>query len=124
MLGMLALVPQTTLLYEMVPLLLIPRTWREMLVLVGLSLVTGALALQTDPSHHLTAAIVQLWPVFLLLVYLPCLYLVLRRENSWGNSQAPLPKWRWGTAPEVDRPVTRPDTVDQRRSVDQTDEGA
>jgi hypothetical protein len=128
MLGMLALVPQTTLLYEMVPLLLIPRTWRQMLLLVGLSLVTGVFALQTDPSHHLTVAIVQLWPVFLLLVYLPCLYLVLRRENSWGNSQPLIPSWRGATAPDVDRPDTRPDTrldtVDQRRSVDQTDEGA
>ena len=82
MLGVLALVPQTTLPYEMVPLLLIPRTSREMLVLVGLSLVAGAFTLQTDPRHHLTAAILQLWPVFLLLVYLPCLYLVLRRENA------------------------------------------
>ena len=94
MLGVLALVPQTTMLYEMVPLLLIPRTSREMLVLAGLSLVAGAFALQTDPSHHLTAAIVQLWPVFLLLVYLPCLYLILRRENgragriilTWGDT--------------------------------------
>jgi hypothetical protein len=81
MLGVLALVPQTTLLYEMVPLLLIPRTSREMLLLVALSIVTGVFALQTDPSHHLTAAITSLWPVFLLLVYLPCVGLVLMRPN-------------------------------------------
>jgi hypothetical protein len=87
MLGVLALVPQTTLLYEMVPLLLIPRTWREMLLLVGLSLIVGVLALQQDPSHHLTAAITTLWPVFLLLIYLPCLILVLRRENVWDTGQ-------------------------------------
>ena len=83
MLGMLALVPQTTLLYEMVPLLLIPRTWREMLVLVGLSLIAGAFALRLDASHHLTAAITTLWPVALALIYLPCLFLVLRRDNIW-----------------------------------------
>jgi hypothetical protein len=82
MLGVLALVPHTTLLYEMVPLLLIPRTWREMLALVALSLVAGAFAVQADPSHHLTAAIETLWPIFLLLIYLPCLFLVLRRENE------------------------------------------
>jgi hypothetical protein len=86
MLGVLALVPQTTLLYEMVPLLLIPRTWREMLVLVGLSLIAGVFALRVDPSHHLTAAITTLWPVFLLLLYLPCLFLVLRRDNAWETS--------------------------------------
>jgi hypothetical protein len=82
MLGVLALVPQTTLLYEMVPLLLIPQTWREMLMLVGLSLVAGVFALQQDPSHHLTVAISTLWPVFLILVYVPCLILVLRRKNG------------------------------------------
>ncbi len=87
MLGMLALVPQTTLLYEMVPLLLIPRTRREMLVLVGLSLIAGVFALQVDPSHHLTVAITTLWPVFLVLVYLPSLFLVLRRENTWETPQ-------------------------------------
>jgi hypothetical protein len=81
MLGVLALVPQTTLLYEMVPLLVIPQTWREMLVLVGFSIVTGVFAFQADPSHHLTAAITSLWPIFLTLGYLPCLYLVLRRDN-------------------------------------------
>jgi hypothetical protein len=89
MLGVLALVPQTTLLYEMVPLLLIPRTLREMLILVGLSLIAGAFAIQADPSHHLTAAIGTLWPVFLLLVYLPCLVLVLRRDNELETIQAP-----------------------------------
>ncbi len=82
MLGVLALVPQTTLLYEMVPLLLIPQTWREMLMLVSLSLVAGVFALQQDPSHHLTVAISTLWPVFLILVYVPCLFLVLRRKNG------------------------------------------
>jgi hypothetical protein len=91
MLGVLALVPQTTLLYEMVPLLLIPRTWREMSVLVGLSIVAGAFAFQADPSHHLTAAIVSLWPVFLVLVYLPCVGLVLMRENrlEYPGKRAP-----------------------------------
>jgi hypothetical protein len=89
MLGMLALVPQTTLLYEMVPLLLIPRTRREMLVLVGLSLIAGGFALRLDPGHHLTAAITTLWPVALTLIYLPSLLLVLRRENVWGPAQFP-----------------------------------
>jgi hypothetical protein len=87
MLGVLALVPQTTLLYEMVPLLLIPQTWREMLAICGLSLVAGAFMLRTDPSHHLTSSILTLWPAFLLLAYLPCLFLVLRRPNA--GSPAP-----------------------------------
>ena len=89
MLGVLALVPQTTLLYEMVPLLLIPRTSRQMLTLVGLSIVTAAvvLSLPGDPAHRLTATIATRWPVFLVLVYLPCLFLVLKRENGGTKGQ-------------------------------------
>jgi hypothetical protein len=105
MLGVLALVPQTTLLYEMVPLLLIPRTRREMVVIVGLSIVAGAFAFQADPSHHLTAAITGLWPVFLLLSYLPCVCLVLMRENvsNTPNEEQPMttpshPTWAYRPA--------------------------
>jgi len=93
MLGVFALVPQTALLYEMVPLLLIPHTWREMLMLVGLSIVAGVFAFREDPSHHLSLAIVTLWPIFLLVVYLPCLFLILRRENASEDTHFPQ-QWR------------------------------
>jgi hypothetical protein len=81
MLAALAVVPQTSLLYEMVPLLLIPRNSRQMALVVGLSMVAGIFAWHTDPSHKLSEAIQDLWLPCLLLCYLPCLYLVLRRAN-------------------------------------------
>jgi hypothetical protein len=82
MLAVLAVVPQTSLLYEMVPLLLIPRNSRQMALIVGLSIVTGVFAWQTDPSHRLSEAVQTLWLPSLALCYLPCLYLVLRRANT------------------------------------------
>jgi len=91
MLAVLAIVPQTSLLYEMVPLLLIPRNTWQMALIVGLSIVTGVFAWQTDPSHKLSEAVQSLWLPTLALCYLPCLYLVLRRPNTSmdGNEQAP-----------------------------------
>ena len=81
MLAALAVMPQTSLLYEMVPLLLIPRNSRQMALVVGLSIVAGIFAWQTDPSHKLSEAVQTLWLPCLVLCYLPCLYLVLRRTN-------------------------------------------
>jgi SAM-dependent methyltransferase len=81
MLAALAVIPQTSLLYEMVPLLLIPRNSRQMAAIVALSAVAGAFAWQTDPSHKLSEAVQTLWLPSLVLCYLPCLYLVLRRAN-------------------------------------------
>jgi hypothetical protein len=81
MLAALAVVPQTSLLYEMVPLLLIPRSSRQMALVVGLSIVAGTFAWETDPSHKLSEAVQSLWLPCLVLCYLPCLYLVLRRTN-------------------------------------------
>jgi len=82
MLAVLAVVPQTSLLYEMVPLLLIPRNSRQMTLIVGLSIVAGAFAWHTDPSHRLSAAVQTLWLPSFALCYLPSLYLVLRRTNT------------------------------------------
>ena len=81
LIGMLALIPHTTSLYEMLPLLLLARTWRELAGLVGL----GWLAYYgiynytprnpSDVPHNL---LVQ-WPYILSLCYLPVLALVLWR---------------------------------------------
>jgi hypothetical protein len=88
MLAVLALVPQTSLLYEMVPLLLIPRNSRQMAVIVGLSMAAGVFAWRTDPSHRLSEAVQTLWLPSLALCYLPCLYLVLRRSNTTRNESS------------------------------------
>jgi hypothetical protein len=82
LLGLLALVPQTTLIYDMVPLLLIPRTWREMATLVAFSIVAFFAAgdlrpipLDTTDFPVLTA---NYWPFWFLGGYLPALVMLLR----------------------------------------------
>lgn len=90
MLGSLALLPHTTNLYEMVPLLLIPRRPWEL----------AALWLGTAAAHTLTvlppatkdapavaaAFLAANWATYLWLCYLPALLLVLR---SWELSKEP-----------------------------------
>jgi hypothetical protein len=81
LIGALALIPHTTSLYEMLPLLLLARTWRELAALVGLGWVayygiyTHTPRSPADVPHNL---LVQ-WPYILSLCYLPALALVLWR---------------------------------------------
>ena len=79
----------------MVPLLLIPRNSRQMALIVGLSIVAGVFAWQTDPSHRLSEAVQTLWLPSLALCYLPCLYLVLRRANTSLDESAQACHHRW-----------------------------
>lgn len=90
MLGLLALVPHTTGLYEQLPLLLIPQTKRSFAVLMGLSyLAAFCVTFVVDYDNvqpRVGALMVQQmlalqWPFFLILVYLPALYLVLRPQT-------------------------------------------
>jgi hypothetical protein len=81
LLAVLASVPHTTLLYEAVPLFLIPQTWPEAWVLWGgtfLALIghqrTGPYASQLAWVHA-----AGLW--LLVCGYLPCLVMILRRPN-------------------------------------------
>lgn len=78
----LAVVPQTAMAYELLPLFLIPRTGREMALLVVLSQVAFALAVTIpgiDPAQDLAGTLNSQWPVWLAGSYLPALVLVLRR---------------------------------------------
>jgi hypothetical protein len=80
-----ALLPQTTLPYELVPLALIPANRRQMLVyLVGswisVAAATGVLKLPGG-AQWLAGG----WPVTLCAGYLPMLYLVLRRPGAKGG---------------------------------------
>jgi hypothetical protein len=79
--AVLACVPQTPLLYETVPLFMVPRTFWQAATLVGLSYA----------SHHLSVWIAPLVQVerfeisgqlAVLLLYLPCTLMVLRRPNE------------------------------------------
>jgi hypothetical protein len=82
---MLAITPHTTGIYEQLPLLLIPQTKRTFAMLMGLCYLAAILvytvidyeAAPTVPlrvQHGLTLQ----WPYFLVLVWLPALFMVLR----------------------------------------------
>lgn len=83
LLGALALVPQTTVLYETLPLFLIPATPREGYALALASWIAAFAQDWAVPpgSVSLTASIAARWPIVAVLVWLPALVLVLRRPN-------------------------------------------
>jgi hypothetical protein len=88
LLGTLALVPQTTFYYEMVPLLLIPRTPRQMIALVLLTRLAYHLQpfiSPLPPRIGFTAVLTRLWPFCLVLIYIPALLMVLYRPNQGGT---------------------------------------
>lgn len=82
LLAALACVPQTPVLYEVVPLFLLVNTFREGTLLVVLTALAGRIvavaAAGTD--YHSWMAISGQWMVW--LVYLPCTAMVLRRPNQ------------------------------------------
>jgi hypothetical protein len=104
MLGVLALVPQTTMVYEMLPLFLIPRTLREMAALTLLTQIAFAAAFSLRPGanyEHLPDMLNAHWPFWLVLVYLPALVLVIRRSDSPESPAAEAtaePSFRAGNA--------------------------
>jgi hypothetical protein len=81
LLTLLACVPQTTALYETVPLFLIPHTRWEGYGLACLSYVAafaGAVLVPRTAEMSLEDTIVGRWPFVLVCVYLPVLLMVLR----------------------------------------------
>jgi hypothetical protein len=82
MLGVLSLIPHTTGLYELLPLLLIPRTKRAFAGLMALSYLAAVLVYtQNTFVHTLAETLDKQWPYFLVLVYLPALVMVLWPES-------------------------------------------
>jgi hypothetical protein len=77
-----AFIPQTTLLFELVPLALIPANRLEMIVYVAGSWIAFIVADQLHLSQSMSAWAAVGWPVTLCAVYVPMLYLVLRRPKS------------------------------------------
>jgi hypothetical protein len=83
MLGVLALVPHTTSVYEQLPLFLAPQTRRSFATLLGLSYLATAIAYVKFPFHDSVSGTLEArWPYFLVLVWLPALYMVLRTPVS------------------------------------------
>ena len=101
----LACVPMTLAAYETVPLFLVPRSFWEAALLVGLSYAQHYLALSLAPvpwTHASMTAVTG--EMFVLLLYLPATVMVLRRPNT-GPAPAWLekrivgwPTWLQGTA--------------------------
>lgn len=78
----LAVIPQNTLPHELVPLVLIPGNMVEMAVYVVGSWVAVALtAVAMEQATSLSGLVSDVWPVLLLSVYLPALYMVLRNKR-------------------------------------------
>jgi hypothetical protein len=79
-----SLVPQTSLPYELVPLMLIPRNIVEMgIFVVGSWLTLAAVGAGVD-RYMLATVVEKAWPVMLTTVYLPMLYLVLKPRPDLG----------------------------------------
>ncbi len=77
-----AFVPQTALPYELVPLVLIPASLTEMGILVVASWIPVAVAAGwLGLSHSIAGWTPTSWTASLGAVYLPMLYLVLRRPQ-------------------------------------------
>jgi hypothetical protein len=92
-----ACVPHTTLLYEALPVFLVPRSWKESFLLATSSIFVFALQQKLDGRAGLTAP--EVLPAFtewvtlvgtasVILIYLPATIMVLRRRNE-GH----LPAW-------------------------------
>jgi hypothetical protein len=98
LLGVLALVPHTTGILEQLPLLLIPQTRTRFVGLFASSWLAAVLiytAPASIPGPH-TPAWVELamqwqWPYHLVLVWLPCLYFVLRQPSAASASRPAAP---------------------------------
>jgi hypothetical protein len=106
-----ALIPQTTLPYELVPLALIPADRLEMVIYAAGSWIAVAAAGRLDLGQGLTGGTATGWLVTLCAVYIPMLYVVLRR-----------PGW---TGPRIGKERRRPHRVpDDELEVDVTTDGA
>jgi len=88
MLAALAVVPQTGWIYELIPLLLIPRTAGQMvaIVLLGwLAFIVGGLAVPPIPIHQFPRLVDSYWPFLFAFGYLPALYLVLADRTGTAS---------------------------------------
>lgn len=77
-----ACVPHTTLLYEVLPLFLVPASWRESLLLVACTWVTQAIEMIVGPFPYLPDRVAFSGRMAVALCYLPCVVMVLQRPNE------------------------------------------
>lgn len=82
LLAALACVPHTTLLYEALPLFLIPTSWAQSLLLVMLNWAAQIVVITLQPYQSLAERARMSATVSVALLYLPCLIMILRRPNE------------------------------------------
>jgi hypothetical protein len=82
----LACVPHTTAPYETIPLFLIPQTWPQAWTLWGLGLLAYVAQGAMGPYESQAAYWASGAQWIVVLLYLPCLVLILRRPNVWSDS--------------------------------------
>jgi hypothetical protein len=82
----LACVPHTTVPYETIPLFLIPQTWRQAWSLWGLGLLAYVGQWATGPYVSQAAYWASGAQWIVVLLYLPCLGMILSRPNVWSDS--------------------------------------
>jgi hypothetical protein len=96
LLGALAVIPHSAIPYELLPLLLIPQTKGRFMVLMGFTyLAVGWVewgitydAIWPRVGAEMVRQLQNIrWPWFLSLVYLPCLWMVLRRPSYHPSQQ-------------------------------------
>jgi hypothetical protein len=94
---LLAIVPQTVVPYELVPLAVVPETRRETLIVALAWNIAYLIRVGLNPVPPLTYANVgphyvpDHWGAELAFGYLPILLLILRRPNSAASGSAPPP---------------------------------
>ena len=98
----LACVPQTALLYEMVPLMLIPASLAESTVFVALSYIVFGWWAHLRPYDTVAESVMASIHMVVPLLYLPCLIMVLRRPN-----EGDVPEWLERKVSGAVRPVRR-----------------
>ena len=78
-------IPQTTLPYELVSLALIPANRLEMAIYLAGTWIVVAAADQLQLGQGMADWMATGWPVTLCAVYLPTLFMVLRRQRGWSG---------------------------------------
>src|SRR6185437_1369207 len=91
-----ACVPQTAILYEALPLALIPGGFGEMAVFVVMSWIACEWWVHTGLTLPMSAETLLSVHIVVLLLYLPCLVMVLRKPNEGS-----VPVWMNRTAARV-----------------------
>jgi hypothetical protein len=99
----LACVPHTTLLYEALPLFLVPASWRQAGLLLALNWTAELTLITLGPYPSLLDKARMSATLSVALLYLPCVIMILRRPNegefpAWITrgllaARAALPSW-------------------------------